>query len=606
VLEPIEEDIVVTQLLRRYPFTTGGLLFVIALGVLFGTFVTPVADGPLAGRLAYGVPAFADGRWWSVFTGVPFAITPLCYLAVLGSFAAFVGLAEHRLGTARAAAVWATGHVAGVFGALALVDLTGSALVSAVDVGPSGGAMAAAAVLTATFRPRARFLARLGLVGYAVGSLLVIGHLADVVHLVAVAVALPLGPLFVRRAVRVTNPDRAIDLLETHGGGTLSWMTTWPGAEYLYGDDGYLAYRRHAGVAIVLGDPVGSTDWQRTAPAVFAAHCDREGLVPAWFSVSATTADAVGAKRVQVAEDTIVDLPDLAFRGKKWQDIRTARNRAAKDGITFRMVTLADADQSTKNQVREISASWLRGKRTPELGFTLGGVDEAMDPRVRVGIAVDEAGTVHGVTSWLPVLDDNGKPRAWTLDMMRRKADGFRPVVEFLIAEACLTFQAEGARFVSLSGAPLVRSDQGKVPAIQRVLDLMGKVMEPLYGFGSLHAFKAKFQPRREPLYLAYRRTGELPRIGAAVLAAYLAKPATAGQRRPVPTVRRQPALAPAQLLVTAARTRTPALPTVTSPGGRLLAADLWSAGGPAGTRPAPLRSARAGTGSSAPARAGR
>ena len=594
-----------THLLRRYPFTVGGLAVIVTLGVLFGTFVTQIADHPWAERLSYGVPAFADDRWWAVFTGAPFAITPLCYVAVLASFAAFVGFAEHRLGTAKTMAVWFTGHVAGVFGAIALVDATGSALVSAVDVGPSGGAMAAAAVVTATLSRRPRFWMRAGLLTYVVGSLFVVGHLADVVHLVAVAVALPLGPLFVRRSPRVTGADRAMDLLETHGGGTLSWMTTWPGAEYLYGEDGYVAYRRHAGVAIAIGDPVGSADWQRQAPAAFAAHCEREGLVPAWFSVGAATADAVGTHRVQVAEDTLVDLPGLEFRGKKWQDIRTARNRATKDGITFRMVALADESPSIIRQVREVSAGWLRGKRTPELGFTLGGVTEAMDPRVRVGIAVDADGTVHGVTSWLPILDENGKPRGWTLDMMRRKAGGFRPVIEFLIAEACTTFQSEGARLVSLSGAPLVRSGDHEVTVVQRMLDGMGKLMEPLYGFGSLHAFKAKFQPRREPLYLAYRGTGDLPRIGAAVLRAYLAKP-TAAPRRPVPSVLRRPALAPGLRQAVAGRTRTTALPTATWTAGHPLSARLWSAGGRAGTPVAPRPSARTGSGSPAPARAGR
>ena len=62
-----------------------------------------------------------------------------------------------------------------------------------------------------------------------------------------------------------------------------------------------------------------------------------------------------------------------------------------------------------------------------------------------------------------------------------------------MIAEACLTFQAEGAELVSLSGAPLVRSDHAKAGLVQRTLDVMGKLMEPLYGFASLHAFKAKF-----------------------------------------------------------------------------------------------------------------
>jgi len=590
--------------LRRHPFTVAGFLAIVTLGLLFGSFVTPLGEHAWGDRLSYGVPAFEDGRWWSVFTGVPFAITPLCYVAVLASFAAFVGLLEHRIGTVRTVAVWAIGHVAGVFGAIGLVDLTGSALTSELDVGPSGGAMAAAAVLTATFSTRWRFWTRATLIVYVLGSLLVIGHLADVVHLVAVTIALPLGPLFVRRATPVTTGDRAIDLLETYGGGTMSWMATWPGTEYLYGDDGYVAYRRHAGVAIALGDPVGSAGWRREAPRAFAAHCAELGLVPAWFSVSEQT--TAGMRRVQVAEDTLVDLPGLEFRGKKWQDVRTARNRATKDGITFRMVTLADESPAIIRQVRDVSAGWLKSKHTPELGFTLGGVTEAMDPRVRVGIAVDEHGTVHGVTSWLPVLDGAGEPRGWTLDMMRRKADGFRPVVEFMIAEACLAFQAEGVDLVSLSGAPLVRSDKGSVGPVQKFLDVTGRLMEPLYGFASLHAFKAKFQPRREPLYLAYRSTGDLPRIGAAVLRAYLAKPASAARRRPVPTVRPWPALVPAPLLGVDARTRMTALPTGTWPLGHRLGAGLSSAGAPAGTPRAPRRSAPSGSGSPAPARAGR
>jgi lysylphosphatidylglycerol synthetase-like protein (DUF2156 family) len=410
----------------------------------------------------------------------------------------------------------------------------------------------------------------------------------------------------VRRTAPNTNRDQAVELLEAHGGGTLSWMSTWPGTEYLYGEDGYVAYRRHAGVAIALGDPVGSPEWQRSAPAAFAAHCDRERLVPAWFSVTAQTADNVGAKRVQVAEDTLVDLPGLEFRGKKWQDVRTARNRATKDGIQFRMVTLADESPAIVRQVRAVSEGWLKSKHTPELGFTLGGVAEAMDPRVRVGIAVDGDGTVHGVTSWLPVLDDNGKARGWTLDIMRRKADGFRPVVEFMIAEACLTFQADGAEVVSLSGAPLVRSDKGKVSVIQKSLDVMGTLMEPLYGFASLHAFKAKFQPRREPLFLVYRGTGDLPRIGAAVLRAYLAKPASVAPRRPVLTVPQLPVLVQVPLLVSALRTRTIDLPTATWLAGHLPAAGLWSAGGPADMPRGQRRSAHSGSGSPAPARAGR
>ncbi len=73
----------------------------------------------------------------------------------------------------------------------------------------------------------------------------------------------------------------------------------------------------------------------------------------------------------------------------------------------------------------------------PEMGFTLGGLQEMDDPEVRCLIAVDEQRTVHGVTSWLPVYRD-GRVVGWTLDFMRRRGtpEAFRPAMEFLIASA--------------------------------------------------------------------------------------------------------------------------------------------------------------------------
>jgi lysylphosphatidylglycerol synthetase-like protein (DUF2156 family) len=255
--------------------------------------------------------------------------------------------------------------------------------------------------------------------------------------------------------------------------------------------------------------------------------CERSGWVPCLFSVTEETADAaavLGWQRVQVAEDTLVDLPDLEFRGKSWQDVRSALNKAGKQGITFRMVTLAEERWSLVAQVRAISEEWVGDKALPEMGFTLGGVDEALDPHVRVGLAEDATGQVQGVTSWLPVYGGDGEVRGWTLDVMRRRHDGtFRPVVEFLIASSCLTFQSEGAQFVSLSGAPLARAKGDEATAaLDRLLDTLGERLEPMYGFRSLHAFKNKFAPRYEPMYLVFRDEADLPRIGIALTRAYL------------------------------------------------------------------------------------
>jgi lysylphosphatidylglycerol synthetase-like protein (DUF2156 family) len=323
-------------------------------------------------------------------------------------------------------------------------------------------------------------------------------------------------------------PDAAKEILRRNGGGSLSWMTTWPENSHLISDDesSYIAFRRHAGLAVAIGDPVGPPG---SGPAVlgqFVRFCDNAGLVPCLFSVTRTTAlqaRRIGWQSVQVAQDNLIDLPGLEFKGKSWQDVRTATNRAAKEGIEFRLVMLADEKWSVVHQLEEISQEWLGDKGLPEMGFTLGGVTEALDREVRVGLAVDGAGRIHGVTSWMPVYGAEGSIVGWTLDLMRRREDGFRSAMEFLIASSCSAFRDQGAAFVSLSGAPLARSGAATSDsAIDRLLESLGATLEPVYGFRSLLAFKNKFRPRHEPMYLAFRDEADLPRIGIGLTRAYL------------------------------------------------------------------------------------
>jgi lysylphosphatidylglycerol synthetase-like protein (DUF2156 family) len=201
------------------------------------------------------------------------------------------------------------------------------------------------------------------------------------------------------------------------------------------------------------------------------------------------------------------------------------------------MVTLADEPWSMVRQVEELSQQWLGDKELPEMGFTLGGVTEALDREVKVGLAVGADGKLHGVTSWMPVFGPDGQVRGWTLDLMRRADGSFRATMEFLIASSCQWFKKDGAEFVSLSGAPLARSatDEGGESPVEKFLDTLGEQLEPVYGFRSLHAFKGKFQPRFSPMYMAFRDEADLPRIGIAITRAYLP---TAGLRDMISVVK--------------------------------------------------------------------
>ncbi len=678
------------HLVKRLPFTTFYVVVTLVLAVVLGTLWESIEDKSWYADVAYGLPAFEDGRWLTLIWGVFFALNPFYYLFVAGAFAILTGFSEWVLGTKRTIIICVVYQILAVLvTALVFLIFRNSEWdwvvqrATETDVGFSAGMMAALSVASATVRPPWRLRLRLAIWAYVLFSIVFIGQMADAEHFVAVALSMPFssrlagsrarraralptrhelrllaavgvlliaavqllanflpgrltpfGPpddapeawyglvitlaisLFIanglrkgyrwawwvavvlailpmllvglvivlaiilafapdadieldgipqliasavlylaflvvlilgRSAFRVprrskrrlasgsSNADTAKELLRRWGGSTISWMTTWPENRHMITADGqsYIAFRKHAGVAIALGDPIGPPGAAAATINDFITLCDSAAMVPYFFScteVTTAVTDGLGWQSVQVAEDNVIDLPELAFKGKKWQDIRTALNKAPKEGVSFRMVTLADESWALVRQVEHLSQEWLGDKELPEMGFTLGGVTEALDREVQVGLAVGADGTLHGVTSWMPVYGGNGEVAGWTLDLMRRADGGFRATMEFLIASSCLYFKEQGAQFVSLSGAPLAKSDADPAgeTVVERFLDTLGETLEPVYGFRSLHAFKSKFQPRLSPMYMVFRDEGDLPRIGIGITRAYLP---TAGVR---------------------------------------------------------------------------
>ncbi|MEF2976953.1 phosphatidylglycerol lysyltransferase domain-containing protein [Subtercola sp. YIM 133946] len=668
----------VGRTIRRFPFTTGLFGVFLIVGIATGALWNPVHQQPWYQSIAYGVPSFLAGQWWTLVTGTFFSQIPLHYSLILVGLIVGVGWAERAFGSRRAFGIFAGGQIVAVVGSLFFLLAARSFdspwadhLGTQYDVGPSGGMLACLAAAMITLRAPWRLRAQFALFAAVTVALIYIGSLADIEHffgvvgvmvvapfiqgfhrkrgrpsmrewrilafagLVILAVVEIIGTLlpsddpgtstssgastwvdvlidvviialiangirqgfrlswviavllglfnvieFVglaayaiiavdfppalfeamtnsslwiallvilwlgrgayrvpwrrsRRVVRQTDAQKSpLEILTDDGGGTLSWMTMWKANSYFVTADGdsFVAYQRHSGVAIALGDPVGPPEKLQQTIAEFVAECERIGLAPCFFSVSDLTLTEAPDSwtHLQVAEDTIIDLPTLEMAGKRWQPIRSAINRATREKITFRMTTLADEPWSIVSQVRAISEEWVGDKALPEMGFTLGGVDEALDPHVKTALALDENDAVQGVLSWLPVYGDSVEPgeqviKGWTLDLMRRKDDGFKPVMEFLIASSCLHFQQEGALFVSLSGAPLAHADDAGEPSgIDAVLDSLGKILEPLYGFQSLHNFKTKFNPRYERMSLLYRDEADLPKIALGLTRAFL------------------------------------------------------------------------------------
>jgi len=653
-------------LVRRIPFTISFSVVFIAIGAATESLWSPAERAPWYPDVAYGLPSFADGRWWSIVSGTLVASVPLDYATFILFGAVAIAWLEVKRGSRKTILVFAVGQVSAILVAAlvgAAADATSIAwaaqISNTLDAGPSGGYIAVLAAAIRTL-PRPWLLrGKLAMGGILTILLLFTGDIAALEHFVAampillypdhrpsrpsrrdwrliaftasIALAVapvvgvldptaagPLGPtdpgnvvwtaaladavfvalianglrigyrvawrlalllaaantlwgiaLFVltsdsigvspalqtslassvlwavllvillvgrrgflvpwRRRSRVLS-DPAVDLtsaLSRWGGGTLSWMLTWPPMRSALIAEHYFGHEQHGEVVVVLGDPLGDPVTQKDALEAFDRRATELGLVPTVFSASdAVRRIAPGTWRsLLIAEDSIIDLPKFTLTGKPSQPLRTALHRAEREGIRFDMVVLSEAAPEVVAQVREISEAWVGEKALPEMGFTLGGVQEALDPHVRSALAFDSDGRIHGVLSWLPVYGTAGDVVGWTLDLMRRRDGGFGPVIEYLIVSSALRFQEESADFLSLSGAPLaglVDDDIADAGIVQNALASVGKLLEPLYGFQSLHAFKQKFHPRYEPMYLLYRDEADLPAIAVALVRAYL------------------------------------------------------------------------------------
>ncbi|KQM60598.1 bifunctional lysylphosphatidylglycerol flippase/synthetase MprF [Agreia sp. Leaf210] len=334
------------------------------------------------------------------------------------------------------------------------------------------------------------------------------------------------------QTVRVGDPQRFRALLKRGGGGTMGWMGTWPGNVYWFSADGEaaVAYRVINDIAITMSDPVCRDDRATQTIREFADFCDANSWTPVFYSVHPQylrSFDDLGWQYMSVGEETLMHPVTLDMAGKPWQKVRQALNRGIKEGVTTQWLSYDELTLSQANQINAISEAWVSEKELPEMGFTLGALEEIKDSDVKLMLALDPEGMIQAVTSWLPIYRD-GVPVGYTIDFMRRADGSMNGTMEFLIASAALAMQKDGIEVLSLSGAPLASKPlaAGEEPPAPTVLtgllEFLAKTLEPAYGFSTLFRFKAKFNPTYETIYMAYADPLELPAIGAAVGKAYL------------------------------------------------------------------------------------
>jgi phosphatidylglycerol lysyltransferase len=314
---------------------------------------------------------------------------------------------------------------------------------------------------------------------------------------------------------RLGNPeDRAAALkvlAEADRATPEAWLAALGDKTLLFSPSGksFLSYRVRGRRWIAMGEPAGLKSERLALLWAFAELADSYGGAAVFYSVGeAVLADlaTMGLAVRKVGETAVVDVAAFTLEGRSRQNLRTAVNRAEREGASFEVLPPGSAS-GLESQLKAVSDAWLADHNGVEKAFSLGRFD--VDYLDLTPLAVvrqrgeGEAGPGR-IVAFANLLPGAGEAREVAIDLMRHTPDAPPGVMDYLFIRSIQWAAAEGYAHFDLGMAPLAGlEDRRGAPVFGRVGALVFEEGGALYGFQGLRAYKSKFAPDWRPRFIA-------------------------------------------------------------------------------------------------------
>jgi lysylphosphatidylglycerol synthetase-like protein (DUF2156 family) len=340
------------------------------------------------------------------------------------------------------------------------------------------------------------------------------------------ALIMVLRPVILRK--RTHSPEdfeNVKRLVETYSDDPMAVFALLPDKHYYFeeGAEGVVAYALWWNVAVVLADPICRPDCREKLVHGFIRHCRSCDWKPVFYCSHYTHRDIyerVGFQLIRIAEEARLRVADFKLDGARFQNLRTARNKARKNGLVFGWYGGEGSvtDERMEQQLLDLSKDWLKRKRGGEMGFDLSSFDPHEIREKGVATVCSPDGRLEAFATWHTYNHGRGR----CLDLMRSRAET-RDVMDFLILEAIQSFRDQGIEEISFGSAPLANtSDPSEHSMHDRAIRLVFENLERFYGYKRLFFFKQKYQPCWEARYLACPCGTSLLLVGVAIAGVHL------------------------------------------------------------------------------------
>ncbi|MGC4013778.1 MAG: phosphatidylglycerol lysyltransferase domain-containing protein [Luteolibacter sp.] len=341
---------------------------------------------------------------------------------------------------------------------------------------------------------------------------------------------LMLRPVLQRRFPTGTDEERSKvdELIKRFGGDPMDTFALLPDKRYFFtkDEDGVVAYALWRNFAVALADPICAPEKRQEVIHSFNRFARRQDWVPIFYcahTANRAIYEEEGFVTFKVGEDARLKPDEFNLQGGKFQNLRTAGNRARKENMAFTWYNAKPSpDHGLEAQMKLVSDNWLDAKHGGEMTFDLGAFDVESIRNRGAGVVRNAEGRVEAFATWLPYKQGTGR----TLDLMRGTVEARNGgLMDFLILESINHFRSEGVTEISLGNAPLadVRTEEDGAPNRQeKATRFLFENFDKYYGYKSLFSFKRKYHPDWQGRYLAYPPGTPLPMLGLAIAGVHL------------------------------------------------------------------------------------
>ncbi len=346
-----------------------------------------------------------------------------------------------------------------------------------------------------------------------------------------VVLGMMLRPVLKKRLPEASPEERetVASLITQHGRDPMDSFALLEDKRYFFNTDSsaciaYVLWRKYA---VALADPIGPEAARPGLITAFTSYCAHQDWEPIFYCAHVSQRqlyEDTGFVTVKVGEDARLDAADFKLDGGKFQNLRTARNKARKNGLTYQWYDATPGpDHGLEAQLQLLSQHWLDAKNGGEMTFDLGSFDIPTLRTHGVSIVRNPEGRIEAFATWWPYAQSKGR----CLDLMRGREE-VRDVMDFLIVEAIDHFKTLGVEEISLGNAPLANVDAAEEGAIltreERAVKFLFENFDRFYGYKKLFNFKKKYQPEWQGRYLAYKPRTRLAMVALAVAGVHLPK----------------------------------------------------------------------------------